>query len=86
MSDFGNLVVKIRQKKPSIRIIISSILPRPLDHVDTDSMLRGVNTHLGTVVASDLNFHFIHSLRALSKFGTYRRNACDAQVALCDAY
>lgn len=73
VSDFGNLVAQIRQKKPSIRIIISSILPRPLDHVDTDSMIKAVNSHLKTVMASDLNFHFIRSFRAVCKFGTYRR-------------
>ena len=73
VSDFGNLVAQIRRKKPSIRIVISSILPRPLDHVDTDPMIKDVNWHLRLVMASDLNFHFIRSFRAVSKFGTYRR-------------
>ena len=73
VSDFGNLIAQIRKKKPSIRIIISSILPRPLDHTDTDNMIKKVNTHLRTVMAPDLNFHFIRSHRAFSKYGTYRR-------------
>ena len=67
------IIAQIRKKKPSIRIIISSILPRPLDHTDTDNMIKKVNTHLRTVMAPDLNFHFIRSYRAFSKYGTYRR-------------
>ena len=73
ISDYGNLIAQIRKRKPSIRVIISSILPRPVDHAVTDQMIKNVNTHLRTVMAPDLNFHFIRSFRALSKFGTYRR-------------
>ena len=73
VSDFGNLIAQIKKKKPSIRIIISTILPSPLYHVDTDNMIKKVNTHLRTVMAPDLNFNFILSYRAFSIFGTYRR-------------
>ena len=73
VSDYGNLVAQIRNKKPSIRVIISSILPRPVDHSATDKMIKDINYHLRTVMAPDQNFHFIRSFRALCQFGTYRR-------------
>ena len=73
VSDYGNLVAQIRNKKPSIRVIISSILPRPVDHSVTDKMIKDINNHLRTVMTPDQNFHFIRSFRALCQFGTYRR-------------
>ena len=39
LSHYGNLIGSIKVKKPSIRIIMSSILPRPYDHEDTDIMI-----------------------------------------------
>ena len=73
VSDYGNLVAQIRKKKPSIRIIMSSILPRPKDHSVTEKKIFDVNKELRTVMAKDMNFHFIRSYRMFSKFGTYRR-------------
>ena len=39
ISDFGNLIGICKKVKPSIQIIVSAILPRPVDHSDTDPMI-----------------------------------------------
>ena len=38
MSDYGNLIAKIKKIKPTIRVIIPAFLPRPLDHQVTDQV------------------------------------------------
>ena len=43
LSDYGNLIGRFKVKEPSFRIIMSSILPRPCDHEDTDVMIKDVN-------------------------------------------
>ena len=48
LSDYGNLIASVKKLKSSIRIIVSAILPRPVDHDDTDSMRKAVNTQLRT--------------------------------------
>ena len=37
IADYGNLIPTIKKKKRSIRIVISAILPRPVDHIDIDT-------------------------------------------------
>ena len=73
ISDFGNLISTVKKMRLSIRIVISAIIPRPVDHEDTDSMIRSVNHHLRTKMSRDMGFHFICTYKAVSKFGTYRR-------------
>lgn len=73
MSDFGNLIARIKKKKSSIRIVVSSILPRPCDHTETDKVIKDFNMCLRLEMAPDLGFHFVESWKAVSKFGTYRR-------------
>lgn len=73
LSDYGNLIGRIKQKKSWIRIIVSSILPRPCDHLETDQMIKRVNKALRLHLSSDLGFHFVESWKTVSKFGTYRR-------------
>lgn len=73
ISDYGNLVAIIRKKKRTIRIIVSSILPRPLDHSSTDKQIKDINGHLKNKMSHDLNFTFVASYKAVSKYGTYRR-------------
>ena len=47
ISDYANLMVAIvRRCKPDIRIVVSPILPRPVDHSITDKMIKNVNRHL----------------------------------------
>ena len=71
--DFGNLIASIRKAKPDIRIIISSILQRPVDHNVTDPMIKDVNRFLNLEMSRDLGFKFVCSYKAVSKYGTYRR-------------
>ena len=42
LSDFGNLIASIRKTKPDIRIILSGILPKRVDHNVTDPMIKYV--------------------------------------------
>ena len=48
LSDYGNLIASVKKLKSSIRIIVSAILPRPVDHDNTDSMIKAVNMELRT--------------------------------------
>lgn len=73
LSDFGNLIARIKNKKASIRIIVSSILPRPCDHEYSNDLIKDINKKLRLELAPDLGFHFVESWKAVSKFGTFRR-------------
>lgn len=72
-SDYGNLIATIRKLNPSIHIIVSAIIPRPVDHIETDSMIRSVNKCLKDRMSIDMGFHFVCTYKAVSKFGTFRR-------------
>ena len=61
VSDFGNLIGICKKMKPSIQIIVSAILPRPVDHSDTDPMIRTVNKQLNKVLSKTLRFKFVPS-------------------------
>ena len=73
LSDYGNLIASVKKVKPSIRIIMSAIIPRPVDHTETDPMIKSVNSCLKHRMAPDMGFHFICTYKAVSKFGSYRR-------------
>ena len=73
ISDFANLVAIVRKKNTSLTIIVSSILPRPVDHSVSDDLIKKVNACLKNVMSADLNFKFACSYKAVVKFGTYRR-------------
>ena len=45
-SDYCNLIGVIRKKKPKLSIILSAILPRPKDHMNTDPLIRKVNGYI----------------------------------------
>ena len=59
LSDYGNLVVICRKKKPSIQIVISAILTRPKDHVITDPVIRDVNKHLRLYMSKSMRVKFV---------------------------
>lgn len=59
ISDFGNLIGVCRKINPLINIIISAILPRPVDNDITDTVIRKVNSHLHKFMSKDMNFKFI---------------------------
>ena len=73
ISDFGNLIGILKRRKPFIHIIVSAILPRPVDHFDTDPMIRSVNKHLNKVLSKTLRFTFVPSYKPFMYAGSVRR-------------
>ena len=73
MSDFANLIGIMRKVEPAIKIIISAILPRPVDHEDTDLMIRRVNHYLKDRMSKDLNFKFICTFKPFMFAGEVKR-------------
>lgn len=73
IADYGNLIPVIKKNNSSIRIIMSAILPRPVDHDETDEMIKKVNGCLRSIMGPDLGFHFVETWKAVSKFGTFKR-------------
>lgn len=73
ISDYGNLIPVIKKQKRSIRIVISAIIPRPIDHDETDSMIKKVNKCLRSEMGPDLGFRFVETWKCVSTYGTYRR-------------
>lgn len=73
ISDFGNLIGICRNIKPSIQIIISSILPRPVDHKITDPVIRRVNAYLQRNMSKSMRFKFICSYKPFMYAGSVRR-------------
>jgi lysophospholipase L1-like esterase len=73
LSDYANLIASIRRIKPNIVIICSAILPRPVDHDVTDSLIRTVNTGLQVDIAKHLNVKFIRSYRPFCFEGKIKR-------------
>ena len=67
MSDFNNLITIIRSVSDT-NILLSSILPRPLDHIRTGSKLKEVNRRL-KVLCSERSVKFLHSFRPFFKGG-----------------
>ncbi|XP_045203369.2 uncharacterized protein LOC123556597 isoform X1 [Mercenaria mercenaria] len=72
-SDFANLVASIRKCNKDIAIIVSSILPRPVDHSHSKSTVQQFNFHLQDYLASELNFKFIRSYRPFCFRGDIKR-------------
>ena len=73
ISDFGNLIGIFKRIKPSIQIIVSAILSRPVDHSGTDSMIRSVNKQLNKVMSKTLRFKFVPSYKPFMYAGSVRR-------------
>ena len=69
ISDFGNLVGVCRKVNPTIRIIISAIIPRPVDHTVTDTVIRKINGYLAKEMSKNMNFKFIHTYRPFTHCG-----------------
>ena len=72
ISNFGNLVGACRKIHPSIHILISAILPRPIDHTYTDDFIRSVNGHLDKFMSKHLNFRFMKTYRPFMFGGKVR--------------
>ena len=73
ISDFGNLIGIVRKKYSKINIIISSILPRPVDYDQTDAFTRKINSYLLNNMSKTYNFKFIKSYRPFVFGGKVRR-------------
>ena len=73
ISEFANLFAIVRKKKPSIAIMVSSILLQLVDHSATDDLIREINPCLKDTMSVDMGFKFICSYEAVSKFGNYQR-------------
>ncbi|XP_053409046.1 uncharacterized protein LOC128559928 [Mercenaria mercenaria] len=63
LADFTNLLAKIRKISPEIHIIVSAILPRPVDIKVTEKKIKEFNLMLDTQLSKDLKFKFIKSYR-----------------------
>ena len=70
--NFGKLVGACRKIHPSIHILISAILPRPIDHTYTDDFIRSVNGHLDKFMSKHLNFRFMKTYRPFMFGGKVR--------------
>lgn len=69
ISDFGNLIGIIQNKKPSIKIIVSAILPRPVDLDITDGVRRAVNDYLQKSISKSMRFKFVCSYKPFMRAG-----------------
>lgn len=73
VSDYGNLIGICRQAKPNINIIMSAILPRPVDHDKTDNIIRRINAYLCKNMSKSMNFKFIKTYRPFMYGGRVKR-------------
>lgn len=73
ISDYGNLIGITRKIKPKIKIIISAILPRPVDHVKTDPLIRRVNSYILKNMTKHMNIRFFRTYRPFMFQGRVKR-------------
>lgn len=73
ISDYGNLIGICRKIKPKINIIISAILPRPLDHEKTDPLIRRLNSYILKNMTKHLNIRFFRTYRPFMYGGRVKR-------------
>ena len=83
ISDFGNLIGICKKMKPSIQITVSAILPRPVDHSDTDPMIRSVNKQLNKVLSKTLRFNFAPSYSHLCMLDLLDENCLRRRTEAC---
>ena len=73
ISDYGNLVGICRKVKPGIKILISAILPRPVDHENTDQVIKRINGYLLNNMSKAMNFKFLKTYRPFMYAGSVKR-------------
>lgn len=73
ISDYGNLIGIARKIKPKINIIMSAILPRPVDHIKTDPLIRRVNSHILKNMTKHMNIRFFRTYRPFMYQGRIKR-------------
>ena len=73
ISDFGNLIGICKQKKPSIQLVVSAILPRPVDLDSTDNVRRNINDYLQKSMSKSMRFKFVCAYKPFMRAGHVRR-------------
>ena len=73
MSDYGNLIGVIRRKRTKLSIILSAILPRPKDHMNTDPLIRKVNGYIKKQIAKTSQIRFLRSYKPFMFGGAVKR-------------
>lgn len=73
ISDYGNFVGICRRINPKIKIVISAILPRPVDHEITDPLIRRINNYILKNMSKNLNIRFFRTYRPFMYGGHVKR-------------
>lgn len=73
ISDYVNLIKACRRTNPDIKILLSAIIPRPVDHNVTDTITRKVNSYLQETLSNELNFKFVCTYKPFTHAGKVRR-------------
>ena len=72
-----NLIKACRSISPNVKIIISAIIPRPVDHDVTDHIIGKINSYLHNTLSSELKFKFILYIQAFySCWKSQKRTLC----------
>jgi lysophospholipase L1-like esterase len=86
------LIREIKQRKSSMRIIISAILPQPIDFNSTNPIITRVNQVIKIWAASQANVHYLPTYRTFIRQNQLRRNqnlfeliqAINIFICICD--
>lgn len=73
ISDYGNLIGICRKLKPSINILVSAILPRPVDHEKSDPLIRKLNAYLQKNMSKTMKFTFLRTYKPFMYAGKVKR-------------
>lgn len=73
ISDYVNLIKACRRINSDIKIILSAIIPRPVDHDVTDPIIRKINSYLHKTLSDELKFKFICTYKPFTHAGKVRR-------------
>ena len=82
ISDFGNLLGVCREIKPCIKIAISAIIPRPVDHEESDEVVRKINSYLSKTMSKNMNFKFIRTYKPFMYMGKMKPELFDRSDGL----
>ena len=69
LSDYANLIAVYRKSNPTIKIIVSAIIRRPVDHEITETVIKEVNGYIQRSMSKDLDFQFICTYKPFTREG-----------------
>ena len=72
---FGSLIAICRKQKPGNKLIMSAIILRAMDHLDTDPMISSVNSNLQKETSKSQNFQFIVHTSLLLIVAKFQRSS-----------